>query len=231
MSRSCRRALALAGSALLLLAPAGPALAHPFGPPPTALVSARGNSVFIEWRSAADDAIAIGVEVGLLSEELVDVYLEGPAQAAPPEDRELELTASEALREYLVEHIVVEQAGERCRATVQPMDNFVHQGARTVHECPDPVEEVTITITMLHERHQAYRTFAISGSEDVNPQQEVFSIDNPQHTWDFAAERDSIPDTTTGGSSGVVWWPLATVGGVAVVGVLFMVLRGGESSP
>ena len=228
MSPWSRRLFAVAVSGLLLILVAAPVLAHPFGPPPTALVSARGQSVFIEWRSAADDAVAIGVEVGLLSEDLVDVYLEGPAQAAPSERAELELSESEELRDYLLEHIAVRQEGERCRATVQPIGNFVHEGARTVHECPEPIGSVDITITMLHERHPAYRTFAISGEDDVSPQQAVFSIDSPEHAWDFAAERASADNPTESTGGGLVVWPLAAVGAMAVLGVVVVVVRSGE---
>lgn len=226
MSRRYRLVL-LATVALCVLGTAGPALAHPFGPPPTALVYVDGRTVTIDWRAAPDDAIAVGAELGLLPDELVDVYLEGPAQAAPPESAELDLTASDELRAYLVDHIRVEQDGVTCRPSVEPMDNFVHAGARTLHECPDPVSAVTITITMLHERHPAYRTFALSGAVDVDPQQAVFSVDNPRHEWDFEAER------AAGGGNGlaVAWGPFALLAAAVVVGTVVVVavtVRGGK---
>ena len=226
MSRRFRIVL-LATVALCVLGTAGPALAHPFGPPPTALVYVDGRTVTIDWRAAPDDAIAVGAEIGLLADDLVDVYLDGPAQVAPPESAELDLTASEELHAYLIDHITVEQDGVACRPSVEPMGNFVHAGARTLHECPDSVTGVTITITMLHERHPAYRTFAISGATDVDPQQAVFSVDNPRHEWDFEAER-----AAGGGSEQLAaWWPFALLAGGVVVGTVAVVavtVRGGE---
>jgi hypothetical protein len=161
-----------------------PALAHPFGTPPSAIISARNRSVFIEWQATADDAITVGVQIGLLPEELIRAYLEGPTQVAPSRADEEWLSASPELRAYLLEHIQVSQNGRRCSATVQPITDFVHGSATVVHECPEPVETVEVRITMLHDAHPAYRTFAVATTDTVPPQA-VFSQSNPSHVWTF----------------------------------------------
>jgi hypothetical protein len=217
-----RFAVLLAASGLAGLL-AGPALAHPFGPPPTAVISARGHSVFIEWAAAADDAIAIGEQIGLFPPGTAEQYWEGPAQVAPPEWKEEELSAAPQLRDYLLDHIRVEQASSACEGTVQPVTNFVRQGARVVHRCPAEVDVVEIQISMLHDVHEAYRTFAVSQGP-AQPEQAVFTVGTDRHAWDFTAAPE--PDAASAPGGGMVWWPLAVLGALLTVGVLVALGRG-----
>jgi hypothetical protein len=170
---------------ILALLPASPARAHPFGPPPTALVAVRDNAVLIDWRSAADDAIAIGIHVGLLPEETMDAYLGVQTQVAPSAADEEALARSPELHAYLLDHIRVLQDGQRCEPHLQPVGDFVSEGARIIHECPAEVEAVEVEISMLHDIHTAYRTFAIAEDDSTVPAQTVFSVAQPRQRMDF----------------------------------------------
>jgi hypothetical protein len=175
---------------------AAPASAHPFGPPPTALVAARGNAVLVDWRSAPDDAIAIGIHVGLLPEETMDAYLEAQTQVAPSAADEELLARSPELHDYLLEHIRVLQDGRPCEPNLQPVGDFVRDGARIIHDCAEDVEVVEIEITMLHDIHSAYRTFAVAENETTVPAQAVFTTAAPRQQMDFSGSAGS------GGSDG-----------------------------
>lgn len=203
------RAVAGCATALLVLAGSGsPAGAHPFGPPPTAIVSASTDRVAIEWAASPDDAMVVGMALGVLDDDSLDQYLEGPVQTAPPAAAEEALSASSELRDYLLERIAVAQDGAACAGSVDPVENFVRDGARVVYECPEPVETVDLRVTMLHDVHGAYRTFAITEGSG-HPPQAAFTVDNPQHEWDF---------TATGAPVRMGWLPLVgLVGGVVAV--------------
>lgn len=210
--RGCVPALCAASlCALVVAAPA--ASAHPFGTPPTAIVSAEGDRVVVEWAASADDAMVVGMSIGVLDDASLERYLEGPVQSAPSAAEEEELAASEELREYLLDRIGVAQDGRSCTGSVAPVGNFLDDGARVVYECPDPVTVVDLRIAMLHEVHEAYRTFAITqgGGE---PQQSVFTTEQPEQRWDFAA-------TSAGATADAEPWLLALVvglGGLAGAG-------------
>lgn len=208
----------------LLSASAGPALAHPFGPPPSALLSARGTELAIDWRSAPDDAAAIGVALGYLDESVLDVYLEAPTQVAPSAADEDALAAAPELRAYLLEHIVVRQDGERCDGEVRQTTDFVHAGARLAYRCPSPIAEVEIEISMLHDVHEAYRTFGIAEDEATHPAQAVFSVATPRHAMDFSGAGEPTPGEVhadaAGADSGPVGGPIAVLAAVLLAGVL-----------
>lgn len=222
-----------AGIAGVLAGPAAPAAAHPFGPPPTAMITADGDEVRIVWESAADDAVAVGVQVGVAQEEHVDTYLEAPAQAALPEDVELAISEAPEVHAYLTDRIVVRQDGEGCDATLETISNFVWDGATLVHRCPEEVGEVEIEISMLHDRHPAYRTFAIA-AETADPPHGVFTSSDPVREWDLTeANGEPIVDDTeqrlaeaeeqsdAGSAAARAWWPIAALVGavLAVSGV------------
>ena len=167
-----------------LLGVAAPASAHPFGPPPTARVTAIGNRITIDWSATPDDAVAIGERLGVMPPGSVELYRqESAAQAAPSAEDEARLSASPKLRGYLTERIAATQDGEACGAEVPAIEDFVHTGARVVLTCPQPVAEVELEISMLHEIHDAYRTFAVGTGTD--PAEAVFTIDAPRQTWRF----------------------------------------------
>ncbi len=214
-----RRLLFGVFGAAVVAAAATPALAHPFGPPPTARVAARGNTITIDWSATPDDAVAIGERLGIMPRGSVAAYRqEAAAQVAPSARDEARLSASPRLHAYLTDRITVTQSGRRCDATVPTITDFVHRGARVVVTCPQTVDQATLRITMLHDIHPAYRTVAIGTQTD--PAQSVFTLAAPEHSWRFGVE--------PGGGSRVV--PL--IAGAAVVAVVvaaFVVRRGGRA--
>lgn len=164
-----------------------PAGAHPFGPPPTALVSASGQRVLVEWDAAPDDVLALGMAIGVLDDGSLDRLLEGPVQTAPSAAEEAELSTSPRLRDYLLDRIVVSQGGRPCDGTVEPIGSVMADGARVSYDCPRPVDVVDLRIAMLHDVHDAYRTFAITEGRGA-PAQSVFTVESPQQRWDFSAD-------------------------------------------
>lgn len=164
--------------------------AHPFGPPPTARISATGNVVTLDWSATPDDAAAIGERLGVMPEGSVAAYRqEGAAQVAPSARDEARLSASPQLREYLTANIVVSQNGSPCSPSVGTIDDFVHAGARMTFTCAEPVDQATLRITMLHDIHTAYRTVAVGTRTD--PAESVFTTAAPEHTWRFGVEPGS----------------------------------------
>lgn len=170
-----------AGTAIL----PGTAWAHPFGPPPTATVTAEGRTVVVEWRAAADDTMALGVHLGLLPPDTLEAYQEGPTQVAPSARDEALLASSPELRRYLLEHIVVAQDGRACAGEVVRTEGFVHEGARIAYRCPVEVGAVELRLGMLHAVHAAYRTFALA--DRAMPSEAVFTATVPARELDFGA--------------------------------------------
>ena len=171
------------------LAPAAPALAHPFGPPPTARVSAEGRTVTVAWSATPDDAVAIGEKLGLMPPGSIAAYRqESAAQVAPSAADEARLSGSPLLRDYLTERMAVTQAGQPCPARVAEARDFVHEGATVVLQCPARVTEVTLRITMLHDINDAYRTVATGRASD--PRQSVFTVTAPEHRWRFGVDAE-----------------------------------------
>ena len=180
------RRLLLALAATVALPSA--ANAHPFGPPPTATVSAQGRSVVVDWRSAPDDAIAIGEQLGLLPPGSTEAYREAATQVAPSAAAEAALARSPLLHGYLTDNIRVVQDGAPCRPTVPPITDFVREGARVVAECPEPVRTVTLSLSMLTDIHEAYRTFAVGRASE--PDQFVYTLRTPTRDWTFGERAD-----------------------------------------
>lgn len=220
--RLLRIALVL-GCGVAAVATAGPAAAHPFGPPPTAQVNVTGTRITIVWTATPDDAVAIGELLGLMPEGSTALYRQdSAAQVAPSRAEEAALSAAPKLHDYLTEHIVVLQDDRPCPADVPPIDDFVHEGARVVLTCPEPVTEIDLRITMLHAIHPAYRTFAVG--EGAIPGESVFTVESPQHTWRFGEAA----------SPQLGFWHAAAVGaasGGAVGAVIALRRRRRRTSP
>lgn len=207
------RALPLASiAAALTIVSASPAAAHPFGPPPTAKITARGPTVTIEWSATPDDAVAIGELLGIMPPGSVAAYRqEGAAQVAPSGRDEARLSASPKLADYLTTNIVVTQDGQACEATVPTIPDFVHAGATVVATCPADVEEATLRITMLHDINGAYRTVGVGRRTD--PPQSVFTTAAPEAVWRFGVEASS-------GSPGAVVLAAAAVAVLVAAGAV-----------
>lgn len=199
---SAYRTIRVAAAALTLSAiVAAPAAAHPFGPPPTAVIRVEGNALAVHWQAAPDDMLAIGERLGLLAAGTGAAYREAQTQVAPPASAEEALDRSPELRTYLLRRIRVSQDGTACPATVLPVTGFVGGGATTVHQCPRPIGEVELTITMLHDIHDAYRTFAVSEEPGAQPRQSVHTMARPRARWDFSGEAE--PREQPGGATGL----------------------------
>jgi hypothetical protein len=219
--------------ALTLLLTAAPALAHPFGPPPTALLRAVEDRVLIDWRAAPDDTAAIGVQLGFMEEHVLDAYLEAPTQAAPSAADEDALAASPELRAYLLERVVIRQDGEPCEVEVVDTTDFVHAGARIGYRCPAPVTAVEVELALLHDVHEAYRTFGIAEDEATVPAQAVFTSASPRQQIDFSGTAGVVEaaDGDAGGEGGGGLLPgLLVLGGIFLVGALAAVGVAGRGS-
>jgi hypothetical protein len=217
-----RAAVVVALAAAAALGGGARAWAHPFGPPPTALLTVVEDAVVVEWRSAADDAAAIGVALGFMDVTVLDAYLEAPTQVAPSAADEEALAASTELRAYLLEHIAVRQDGVPCEGAVVDASDFVHGGATVVHRCPEPIRRVEVTLSMLHDVHEAYRTFAVTASDEADPAQAVFTVAEPVHVFDFSGSSgtgEAATPTTGSSAGGGGALALGALGAVLLVGL------------
>lgn len=143
-----------------------PASGHSGGQLPHATLSATGNVVSVRWTAAADDAADVGVALGMMSVEAVDAYNgTGPFENIPEQTEIDALSAAPALRDYLLDNIRVSQDGSPCPGEVQPIDNFLNNGALLLFTCRDLVQDVDLEVTMLHDRDPAYETFSVDGTE------------------------------------------------------------------
>lgn len=212
---------------LLTLVPA-PVEAHPFGPPPTARLWAEGTAVTIDWGAAPDDLATIGVELGLLPDDAPEQYLEAPTQVAPDREHEERLAGSEELHRYLLERVRVWQDGRPCEGEVRPIERFLTRGVTIVHRCAAEVDQVEVEIALLHDVHDAYRTFAFSASDDAEPSQAVFTTSSPRHTWHFGGAE---AEDTSGAARSAGLVGLVVLGVVALAGVLGAELFGRRGDP
>jgi len=179
---------------------AGPARAHPFGPPPTARVGADATVVTVTWTATTDDLLLIGERLGHLPAGSAAAALEGAVQVAPPATAAAALSASPELRAHLTERITVTQAGARCPSTVEPGLDFLVEGARLRFACPAPVEVVDLEITMLHDVHPAYRTFAVAA--DGGEGQAVLTATAPAVAWDVRSGAPAAAPAGAGVTAG-----------------------------
>ena len=210
------RRVALVLVVLIVVAPARPAAAHPFGPPPTARLTASGNTITIDWLATPDDAVAIGELLGVMPEGSVALYRqEGATQVAPSSRDEARLSASPKLRDYLTERVTAVQDGAACSTEVPDIPNFVHEGVRINLRCPNEVTEATLRVTLLHDIHEAYRTVATG--TDTQPAQAVFTVAAPEHTWTFGVEPSDTTSLTTAIGAGAI--------AGAAVSLVFLLLR------
>jgi hypothetical protein len=147
--------LAVGGVVLLsvLLLAARPAIAHPFGVPPTAKLTAERDRLLVVWSAVEEDA----------------AWLPG----------------GDTLADYLLERIRVAQGSRWCVGRARTRNPSTEQGIAVVHHCPERIGVVDVEITMLQDRHEAYRTFAFA---DAQPRQAVFTVAQPRHRLDFGGD-------------------------------------------
>lgn len=209
----------LALVALLLVAGQLPTWGHAGSELPNMHWSADGEVVTGTWTGPPDDAAWIGESIGALPEGAMDAYLGGPLDTYPTEDEIAAFSRSPELEAYLLERVRVRQDGVDCDGQVTPADDFVADGATFRFACPAEVRTVDITISILHDKDPAFRTF----SGDGTVQYALHTGDAPEHPWDFTlaasdAERGGplsrVLAAFTSGQAPVV---LTLVGGAAVV--------------
>lgn len=185
--RLARGGAVVCAAVLGLLAPLTPASAHSSGLLPHAKLSAEGRVVTINLTGAADDMASIGVALGLLPAATVDAYIgTGPFEDIPTPAQIGVLSRSPALQEYLLRHVQVRQDGGVCDGTAEPASDFIDKGARLTFTCPEPIDQVTLRITILHDQDPAYATYAMDGTIWYA----VHTSRLPEHVWDAAAARE-----------------------------------------
>ncbi len=174
-----RVVLALLLAAGLVLIPAAPAVAHPFGDPQTVAVAsdpAHPEVVRLRWRvGGTDDLTLLGVSLGILPPDRV--MLDGavffrdtdaPAIAAAP-----------AFVSYLLTRITVASGKRACAGTVQPPGDLARTGAAIDYTCPGPVGTATVVVRTLTDLHPAYQTLASGPAGE----RAVYRSDQDSHDW------------------------------------------------
>ncbi|TYB61799.1 hypothetical protein FXF51_27380 [Nonomuraea sp. PA05] len=187
-------------------APARAASAHPFGPPSTAKIGADGNRVTLAWLPAEDDWVALGRSVGAFDPPV------GNTAADTSMTGEQKLAGSAAVRDYLLAHVGVTQAGRPCAAELAPLERLLAEGARFSFECPDPVVDVDVRVGALTDLHEAYRTM-LTAETPAEPAKALL-------TAEADTRRLRFDPSATGGTSLLV----PAVALVAVLGVLAALL-------
>lgn len=172
-------ALAAAGTAL-----GSPAAAHPLGDPQTLRLAAAGERVTARWTAPPDDLLVLGSLTGAIPDRREYVFdLNPDAEPEPVGQTDADLLqASPDVADYLAEHVRVSQGGRRCPAAVD-VSALIEDGAELVFTCPSPVVEVELEVTVLTDADPAYRTVAFA--EGADPEQHLFSADEPVMQWRF----------------------------------------------
>ncbi|QXE37741.1 hypothetical protein KQY30_29415 [Streptomyces sp. GMY02] len=188
----------LAGAVLAgfgtLAAPAPAAVAHPFGPPSTARISADGSRVSIAWRANADDWVALGQSLGAFEDPesgAVSTELTG----------EQKLQRSPAVHTYLLRHITVAQDGGACKGEVAALERLLDEGARLTFDCPAPLVEADVTVSVLTDLNEAYRTM-LTTDGSATPRQTLFTAVDRTHHLRFAASGGGVPGSVTAVAGG-----------------------------
>jgi hypothetical protein len=203
---------------VLLVLPAPPARAHPFGDPQTVDLAAGGDdSVQVRWKvGMADDLTWLAVRLGELPEDRV--MLDGAVRYEASDAQAL--AASPDLDDYLLEHIRVTAGGDACAGSVLNKQNLGVDGVTLAFRCGRPIDRATVSVTMLTDLHPAYRTMA-SGP---NGQRFAYSSDQPSHDWTFNTVAAGSATTSNLGRSATVQMS-SVVGIVAAAGTGIVWLR------
>lgn len=188
-------------TAVFLLACAAPAAAHPFGPPSTARIEADGTTVTLSWLAAEDDWVALGNSLGAFD-------------ASTTATGEEKLRSSPAVRDYLIDHITVSQAGRVCPGELAPLADLVASGARLTFSCARPVSEVDVTLSALTDLNEAYRT--VLTADTATPDRVLFTASSDTTRLRFSGGGSGVTGAVVGLAVGTV---------VAAAGLLMFVRR------
>lgn len=147
-----RLARLVIGAGLVLVAVGfggGVAAAHPLGLPAVAQITAtEQHEVRIRWNAAADDVAALARSLG------VPV----PDGALLTREQDADLAASGRLRDHVLNRVAVRQGGAVCPPALDPTPSVVTNGLTVRSQCAGPVSEVEVSITLLHDLDERYRT-------------------------------------------------------------------------
>ncbi|MET8635245.1 hypothetical protein ABZX69_44280 [Streptomyces sp. NPDC004074] len=201
--------LACAAFAMTVAGPVAPAAAHPFGPPPTARISADGSRIRLVWKATADDWVLLGQALGAFDNPSGD-------EAFATLTGEQKLQRSGKLHTYLLDRIGVIQNGAACRGVLAIPQHLLDNGVDFTFTCPHPVKSLDVRIAALTNLNAAYRT--VLSAAHATPARVLVTSENTTKHLDFST------GAPTGGASGTA---LATSGIAAVVaaGGLFALLR------
>lgn len=199
---------------LAVLVPASSALGHATSELPHARWTSDGERVELHWTAASDDVADVAVAAGLWSPEVMWAYVEGAVDDLPSAEEVAALEHEEDLHRYLIDRFEVRQGDERCTPNVELTDDIITDGVHMGFSCPEPVRDATLSVTVLHDRDPAYRTFSVDGSE----QYAVHTRAQPEHRWDFTAA-----PSADGGIPLALW---VAGGGLALAAIAILVILG-----
>lgn len=163
---------------LVATAAAG-ASAHPFGEPEKAEISLTApDTVRVHWEAGMVDDYTYLAQVlgvlpadremldGVITPAVGDSYLVGSADSFPA---------------YLRRHITVNAGRRRCEGVVQPIRQLASRGVDIDFRCPDAVTSASVSISVLSDLSELYKTIA-TGPGD---QREVYAGSTSTHDWTF----------------------------------------------
>ena len=161
------------------LTSAAPAVAHPFGPPLAATVSAEGDVVNVRWIAAEDEWVILGEHLGVFS-GTVD---ESTDSDEPSLTGAQVLAGSDVVHDYLLERIRVRAVGAHglvtaCEGSVERLEpERLTDGVELAFACPQLQAGFDVTVTTLMDVHDAYRV-ALSGV-DTSPRRALLTQSEP----------------------------------------------------
>ncbi|MEU6347031.1 hypothetical protein ABZ883_39505 [Streptomyces sp. NPDC046977] len=157
----------------------------------------------IAWNTDKLDWVALGESLNVFSGNSANLSFAERLQKSP------------AIRDYLLKHIAVAQAGRACHgAVIGGLEDFLARGAQVAFDCPAPVVDVDVTISSLTDLHPAYRTMLTSAGP-AEPQQALFTSARPTTHVRFTASGGSVQKTVAVFSVGTLLAALA-IGGFAL---------------
>lgn len=150
--------------------------AHPLGSPLGARIAADGKEVTVAWVAPEDDWVTLGYSVGTLPTR------PGTLTAFQA------IRRSTAVRDYLLSHITITQAGSRFAGKMGPdvaddARTFLREGMPFTFSCPAEVAAVDLHISALTDVDERYRTKAVA---DAEPGEAIYTKSRHTRRWDFS---------------------------------------------
>jgi ABC-type nickel/cobalt efflux system permease component RcnA len=170
---------------------AGPALAHPQGTKPVALIRAlEPAGLEIVWVVALDDFEAV-----LRAQKVIGPGEDYDPKALPPE------AAAGAVRSYLFDNVAVENDGAACGEELVGA-GLGGPGVAVVFRfaCPAALARIQITLTLLQDLSSDYVTIA-QARGPAGVARGLFTSATPALRLDFTAGRPAVQPVATGTAS------------------------------